>query len=61
MEINRSAAAVFGVKVDFPRLAQRVGLDEVTLVVHVKSVGHRVVFEIGNKTSDVNGGHHHSG
>jgi hypothetical protein len=32
-----------------------------TLVVHVKSVGHRVVLEIGNETCDVNGGHHYLG
>ena len=43
MEVERAAAAVFGVQVDLPRLAQGVRLDEMTLVVHVKSMVDRVV------------------
>ena len=43
VKVDRSAAAVFGVEIDLPGLAQRVGLHEVTLVVHVEAVGDRMV------------------
>ena len=61
VQVDRSAAAVFGVQVDLPGLAQRVGLDEVTLVVHVKAVGDRVVLEVRDESRDVDGGHYSSG
>ena len=61
VQIDRSAASVLGVKVNFPRLAQGVCLDEVALVVDVKAVSHRMVFKVGDETCDVNGGHYHSG
>ena len=61
MQVDGPTATVFGVKINFPRLTQRIGLDEVTLVVHVKPVSHRVIFEVSNETCDVYGGHQHSG
>jgi fructose-1,6-bisphosphatase/inositol monophosphatase family enzyme len=45
-------------QVDLPRLAKRVRFDEVSLVVHVKAVRHRVILQVGNETGDVNSGHH---
>ena len=36
MEIDRAVAGFLWVQVDFPELAQRVGLDEMALVVHVE-------------------------
>jgi hypothetical protein len=33
----------------------------VTLVVHVETVGNRVILEVSNETSDINGGHCYSG
>ena len=38
VQVDRATAAVLGVQVDLPRLAQRVGLDEVALVVDVETV-----------------------
>jgi hypothetical protein len=43
--------------VDLPRLAQRVALDEVPLVVHVKSRARRRGPEIGDESGDVDDGH----
>jgi len=60
-EIDRTAAPVLGVQVDFPRLAQRVRLDEMTLVVDVKAVGNCVVFEVGDEACDIDSGHYPSG
>jgi hypothetical protein len=57
VQINGSAAAVFGVQVDFPGLAQRVRLYEMAFVVHVKAVGYCVIFEVCYETSYVNCGH----
>jgi hypothetical protein len=49
------------VQIDLPRLAKRVGFDEVSFVVHVKAVSNGVVLKVGNESSDVNGGHYYSG
>lgn len=57
VQINGSAAAIFGVEVHFPRLTQRVRLHEVAFVVHVKPVGHGVIFEVGDKAGDVDSSH----
>src|ERR1019366_2344055 len=47
-EVERPAAPLFGVQVDFPGLAQRVRLDEMALVVHVEAVVIRMVLQIGD-------------
>ena len=57
MQVERAAAGLLGVQVDLPRLAQRVGLDEVALVVHVEAVVDGVVLELGDEPGDVDGGH----
>ena len=41
VEVDRALAPLFGVQVDLPRLAQRVALDEVPLVVHVETGARR--------------------
>jgi hypothetical protein len=41
------------VQIDFPGLAQRVALDEMPLVVHVKAVLDRVILQIGDESGDV--------
>ena len=56
VEVERAAAGLLGVQVDLPRLAQRVGLDEVAFVVHVEPVVDRVVLEIGDEAGDVDDG-----
>ena len=57
MQVERPAAALLGVQVDLPDLAQRVRLDEVPLVVHVKPVVHGVVLQVGHVAGDVDGSH----
>src|SRR5579875_3843936 len=57
VEVQRAVAGVLGVQVHLPRLAQRVGLHEVALVVHVEAVVHGVVLELGNVPGDVDDRH----
>ena len=57
MQVERTVARLLGVQVDLPRLAQRVGLDEVALVVHVEAVVDGVVLEVGDEPGDVDDGH----
>ena len=61
VQIDRSTTSVFGVQIDFPRLAQRVRLDEVSFVVHMEPMRHSVVFQISDESSDIYSGHYHSG
>ena len=56
VEVDRAFAPFFGVQVDLPRLAQRVRLDEMTLVVHVESVLDRVILQIGDEPGNVDDG-----
>jgi hypothetical protein len=53
VEVQRSAAALLGVEVDLPHLPQRIGLDEVALVMDVERVVHSVVLELGHVSGDV--------
>ena len=57
VQVERAAAPLLGVQVDLPDLAQGVGLDEVPLVVHVKSVVDGMVLQVGDVPRDVNGSH----
>ena len=57
VQVERAAAGLLGVEVDLPRLAERVGLDEVPLVVHVEPVVDGVVLEVGDEPGDVDDGH----
>ena len=57
MEIDRTAARLLGVQVDLPELPQRVGLDEVPLVVNMESVIDRLRLDVGDEAGDVNDGH----
>ena len=57
VEVDRTLAALLGVQVDLPGLAQRVALDEVPLVVHVEAVLDRVVLEVGDEAGDVDDCH----
>ncbi len=57
MQVQRSATPLFGVQVDLPHLPQRVGLDEVPLVVDVKSMVDGVIFQVGHVAGDVDGSH----
>ena len=57
VQVERAAAALLGVQVDLPDLAQRVGLDEVPLVVDVESVVDGMVLQVGDVAGDVDGSH----
>jgi hypothetical protein len=57
VQIQRPAAALLGVEVDLPGLAQRVGLDEVALVVHVEAVVDGVILDLGHVSGHVDDGH----
>ena len=60
VQVERTAAGIFGVQVDLPRLAQGVGLHEVAFVVDVEPVVHGMVFQIGDEAGDVDDRHEHS-
>jgi hypothetical protein len=45
------------VQVHLPDLAQRIGLDEVPLVVHMESVVDGMILQVGDVPRDVNGSH----
>ena len=55
MEVEGDVARLLRVQVDLPGLAQRVGLDEVPLVVDVEAVVDGVVLEFGDEPGDVDG------
>ena len=53
VEIDRAAAGLFRVQVDFPELTQRVRLDEMAFVVDVEPVVDRMTFHIGDEAGDI--------
>jgi hypothetical protein len=53
VQIEWTATRVLGVEVDFPSLAQAIGLHEVPLVVHVKAVVDGVIFEVGHEAGNI--------
>ena len=57
MEIEWASASVFGMQVDLPCLTHRIGLDEVTLVVHVECMVDSMVLEVGDEAGNVDDGH----
>ena len=48
MEVQRAAATLFGMQIDLPGLSQGIGLYEVPLVVDVKPMVYRMVFQVGH-------------
>ena len=57
VEVDGAVAGFLGVKVDLPQLAQRVGLDEVALVVHVEAVVDRMALQVGDESCDIDDSH----
>ena len=57
VEVQWTIARPVGVQVDFPRLAVRVGLDEVAFVVNMEPVLGDVVLEIGDEPLEIDDGH----
>ena len=57
VEVDGAFAALLGMDVDLPRLAQRVALDEVPFVVHVEAVLDRVILEVGDEAGHIENRH----
>ena len=57
VQVDRPAARLFGMQIDFPQLAQRIGLDEVPLVVHVKPVIDRMALQIAHEAGYIDDRH----
>ena len=57
MEVEWPTTAIFWVQVDLPHLSKRVGLDEVPLVMHVKSVIHGMILDFRHIAGDVDSSH----
>ena len=57
MKVDRTTARLFRVQIYFPQLAQRVGLDEVALVVYVEAVVDRVALQVGDKAGNIDDCH----
>ena len=55
MEIDRATTSRLRVDVDLPRLPERIGLHEVPLVVHVKTVFGCVFLEVCDESWNVDG------
>ena len=48
VEIERTTAAVFGMELDLPHLAERVGLHEMPLIMDMEAMVDRMILEIGH-------------
>ena len=57
MQVDRTGAGLFRMEVDLPQLAERVRLDEMSLVVYVESVIDRLALQIGDESRYVNDCH----
>ena len=57
VQVQRAVAALLGMQIDLPRLSQRVGLHEMSLVVHVEPVVDGVVLELGYVSGDIDDRH----
>jgi myo-inositol-1(or 4)-monophosphatase len=61
VEIERTVATVFRMQVDLPRLTERVGLDEMALVVDVEGVVDGMLLELGYIAGDIDRCHRRRG
>lgn len=57
VHVERTAAGVGGVKVDFPCLTHAVGLNEMAFVVYVEAMISCQVFQVRDERRDVNDSH----
>ena len=57
VKVEGPVARRLRMQVDLPGLPQRVGLDEVALVVHVEAVIGGVVLQVGDEAGHVDDGH----
>ena len=59
VEVERAVAGLLGVQVDLPGLVERVGFDEVPLVVDMEPVVNGMVFQLGDIPGHIDDGHCH--
>ena len=57
VQVERAATAVLGMELHLPDLTERVGLDEVALVVHVEPMVDRMVLEVGHVSGHIDDCH----
>ena len=57
VEVDRAIAGFLGMQVDFPELPQRVGLDEMALVVHVEPMVDGMALQLGDESGNIDDGH----
>ena len=57
MEIERTPAALLGMQVDLPQLAQRIRLDEMALVVHMEPVIHGMALQLCDESGHIDDCH----
>ena len=57
VQVEGPAATLLRVEIDLPNLSQGVGFHEMAFIVDMKSVVHRMIFEIGNVPGDVDDCH----
>ena len=57
MQVDWASAGFFRVKINFPKLAERIRLDKVPFVVNVKAMIDRLALEVGNKSGDIDDCH----
>ncbi len=57
MKIDRAVTGLFGVQIDFPQLAQRVGLDEMSFVMHMKSMVDGVALQLSDESGNIDDCH----
>jgi hypothetical protein len=57
MKIDRSGTCLLGVEINLPELAQRIGLDEVSLVVHMEPAVDGLALHVGDEPGHVDDCH----
>ena len=57
MEVDRPGACLFGVKINFPKLAERIGFDKVPFVVNMETIIDCLALQVGNKSGDIDDCH----
>jgi hypothetical protein len=57
MEVYGACACLLGMQINFPQLAKGIGLNEVSLIMNVKSMIYRMALEVTHKAGYVNNCH----
>jgi hypothetical protein len=57
MKVDGAVASLFWMQVNFPQLAKGIGLNEVSFIVNMESMVHRMALEVCNEPGYINHGH----